>query len=540
MRERHGYKGQRRLWLWCLAMLLPLLFTACGANLSDGQAGSARAALEAEMQHASAIGVPAATVATYTAQARHIDGERGWFGLSDQAAAARYQLLMQQVAQGESDATASAENAATTDLSDLYGAIQRGAQANVVPATFQSRWQGWQNDFASATTPADFAALDQHIQADLRTVDAMTTAHDNLTQFGDTVASMRRAGLPVALEEAEWQQAQQTFAQGATVADFTRLDAILNAESVGLITNETQAIPYLGNALLSDLQTRISMAQQYGESVTPFQRELTNDQQTLTTAHSLIDYLNLKTSVQKQESGLNTLLIRGQTKQDLDQLRALLAYCQQHHIMAYEYAAGSGLQGALSDFAASITTQDFQNVDSEVLMLLFNLRAMITNVGDATPANQPHSTDLALARTYGVTQGKLIVVSLREQTLRAYENGHLVYAVLITSGRPELPSPPGFWHVMQRLSPTIFISGAPPGSPDYYAPTLVHYALLFHDGGFFLHDAWWRVHFGPGSNLPHYDPEAFNGGSHGCINLPLQPMALLYAWAPLGTPVVIY
>src|SRR6185437_879491 len=109
--------------------------------------------------------------------------------------------------------------------------------------------------------------------------------------------------------------------------------------------------------------------------------------------------------------------------------------------------------------AAAKTAQDFQTVDGEATMLVANLRAMITNIGDATPHDQPHSTDLDLARSYGVTKGKVIVVSLREQTLRAYNNGQLVFWTYITSGRPELPSPPGFWHVIARESPTIFTSG---------------------------------------------------------------------------------
>ena len=45
----------------------------------------------------------------------------------------------------------------------------------------------------------------------------------------------------------------------------------------------------------------------------------------------------------------------------------------------------------------------------------------------------------------------------------------------------------------------------------------------YSDYGFLMHDAWWRDN--PGgtgegylTNLPHYDPIAFNSGSHGCIN----------------------
>lgn len=536
--QRHTRRGRQAII--ALVILLPALLTACGANLSAGGAGAARAALAAELQHAQTIGVASTVVAGLAAQEAHIDGERGWFGISDGQAAARYGAVLAQVQQSETDATATAESTASADLNALYAAVQRGVSGQIAPSGFMNRWQTWQHDFTSAVTPDDYQHLDQQIRADLTMMDAMNTAHDRLNEFSQTVAGMRHAGLPVALEAAELQHAQASFAQGTTAPDFTRLTAILDAQSVGLVTDQVQAIPYLGGALLDDLQSRIALAQGYGTNVATFQRALTTDRQTLTRAQTLVDYLNFRAQVDGQAQKLSILLVRGQTQADLAQLHALLTYCQQHGIMDYEYVADSGLQGAEQDFAASATVAQYQYVDGEATMLLANLRAMITNLGDATPAGQAHGTDLDLARAYGVAQGKVIVVSLREQVLRAYNNGQLVYWTYITSGRPELPSPPGFWHVLARQSPTVFTSGEPQNSPFWYAPTLVHYALLFHAGGFYIHDAWWRIHFGPGSNLPHYDPQAFNGGSHGCVNVPLQQMGLLYQWATLGTPVIVY
>jgi len=66
-----------------------------------------------------------------------------------------------------------------------------------------------------------------------------------------------------------------------------------------------------------------------------------------------------------------------------------------------------------------------------------------------------------------------------------------------------------------------FKSGDPQGSALWYAPTPINYAILYANYGFFLHDAYWRAKFGPGSNLPHpNDGLAFDAGSHGCINFP--------------------
>jgi hypothetical protein len=63
----------------------------------------------------------------------------------------------------------------------------------------------------------------------------------------------------------------------------------------------------------------------------------------------------------------------------------------------------------------------------------------------------------------------------------------------------------------------------------YYEPTHVNYALLFKEGRFFLHDAWWHVQLGPGSNQPHQLPdgsEAGEGLSWSPATWPRQPFLL--------------
>ncbi len=64
--------------------------------------------------------------------------------------------------------------------------------------------------------------------------------------------------------------------------------------------------------------------------------------------------------------------------------------------------------------------------------------------------------------------------------------------------------------------------------------------MRYAPGGFFLHDAWWRYKFGPGSNLPHWDPLAFSGGSHGCVNFPEDNMAYVYYHVADGEPIILY
>src|SRR5262249_7892425 len=129
--------------------------------------------------------------------------------------------------------------------------------------------------------------------------------------------------------------------------------------------------------------------------------------------------------------------------------------------------------------------------------------------------------------------GKVIVVSISQQRLYAYNNGALVYNTLATTGQPALRTPTGAYHVFAKLSPTIFRSPWPKGSPYYYA-------LEWGAGGLFIHDSSWRSVYGPGTNVSHYDPSSgWLTGTHGCVTVPLGAASWLYHWAPIGTLVQI-
>lgn len=139
-----------------------------------------------------------------------------------------------------------------------------------------------------------------------------------------------------------------------------------------------------------------------------------------------------------------------------------------------------------------------------------------------------------------VLGGQVILVSLAQQWLWAYQDGRLVFTNPITSGQPELVTPLGEYQVRAKVTDTTFYSPWGPWSPYYYAPEHVNYALLFRTGGYFLHDAPWRQAFGPGTNTPHTDPSgARETGSHGCVNVTTAAGAWLYRWANVGATVLI-
>jgi lipoprotein-anchoring transpeptidase ErfK/SrfK len=127
--------------------------------------------------------------------------------------------------------------------------------------------------------------------------------------------------------------------------------------------------------------------------------------------------------------------------------------------------------------------------------------------------------------------GKVIVISLARQELSAYFNGQPVYTTLVTTGRPALPTPPGNYKVLRKNHPWEMVSDFPQSSPYWYPPTWVQYTLWFRDDGYAIHDAPWRSTYGPGTE---------QAGSHGCVNVPMPIMESLYAWADVGTRVIVH
>lgn len=134
---------------------------------------------------------------------------------------------------------------------------------------------------------------------------------------------------------------------------------------------------------------------------------------------------------------------------------------------------------------------------------------------------------------------KWIKVSLSQQRMWAYDGNNLFVTTLVTTGNKALPTPTGTFSIIAKFSPFTFRSSAKPGAWDYYPPSPVHYAMMFQNQGYYIHDAPWRSAYGPGTNSQLGTPGQNYTGTHGCVNTPLGPMAQLYAWTPMGTPVKV-
>jgi hypothetical protein len=130
---------------------------------------------------------------------------------------------------------------------------------------------------------------------------------------------------------------------------------------------------------------------------------------------------------------------------------------------------------------------------------------------------------------------RLIVISIQGQHLTAYDHGRVIVDTPVTTGRPSLPTDIGRMAVVGTDSPWTMKSPWPMGSPYWYPDTPVRMVVWFTSTGEGMHDADWEPagSYGAGSQNGPY-------ASHGCVHVPLSSETVLYRWAMVGIPVVVY
>lgn len=309
-----------------------------------------------------------------------------------------------------------------------------------------------------------------------------------------------------------------------------------------------------GDMQLQVFQQWIALMQQFNGDATTYQQEYTSDQQALNAATTSTAY---KAALEKLNAHVGSIKIpamKAESQSLQKQLQQQVAsWGQQHQYhddynntnypLGFEYGPTGIGAWVQQELDTAQTMADYQQAVEDLNMYLANFQAMTTGANDKTPYNQVHQTDIQLMQHYGFMHKKVVVVSLYEQAMRVYQDGQLVNAFLVTTGRPDKPSPPGTWWVEGKKSPTVFKADVPKTSPYWYPDTPINYAMQYHSDGYFLHDSWWRSDYGPGTNFPHQDSsgDPFSAqGSHGCVNLSKDNAAWLYNFVQLYTTVLVY
>ena len=133
----------------------------------------------------------------------------------------------------------------------------------------------------------------------------------------------------------------------------------------------------------------------------------------------------------------------------------------------------------------------------------------------------PHTT----APT-GVTGNRWIEINLDEQTLSVYDDNHLVFATMTSSGSAPFYTRPGLFHIYEKKPAETMSGSTEADRSDYYYLEDVPWTMYF-DENRALHGAYWHNGFG-------------YTRSHGCVNLSVGDAHWLYDWANLNDFVYVY
>ena len=245
------------------------------------------------------------------------------------------------------------------------------------------------------------------------------------------------------------------------------------------------------------------------KAITDLGQQLT--QKLAAAGSSVEDFRGIASAIAAQADGLNNLVDVRQSTYDLLSLtrRELDAAQNAKNDVSAERAQVDALAGPL-DQAGDLNS--FITIKSQVQAIKNSIDAKY------------------LSALYGV--GKVIVVSVTQERLVALQDGVVVLDTLVTTGRPSLPTVLGTFHIyFKQLNYHMCTPPQWRGTQYDYGCVNVPHAMEFESSGYFVHDAPWRTHYGPGSDTE-------GGGTHGCVNVQAGPMVWLYDWTPIGTAVI--
>ncbi len=126
------------------------------------------------------------------------------------------------------------------------------------------------------------------------------------------------------------------------------------------------------------------------------------------------------------------------------------------------------------------------------------------------PTAAPAPTATPVPEWWPGEAGKWIEVDLGRQTVIAWEGDVAVRQMAASTGTALTPTVTGRYPIYLKVTSQT-MSG-----PGYSIPNVPH--ILYFFRGYALHGAYWHTNFGT--------PQ-----SHGCVNLPLEDAAWLFAWA---------
>jgi hypothetical protein len=431
---------------------------------------------------------------------------------------------------------------------------QKGAQNFSNIQEFSQRFSQDEALLTTAHTVRQYSLLSQDAQIYTQKLQVIETTYNQISDFGSILNSLKMDQLDTTALQAQYSNDQQQFNTLQHISDFVKLNTLVAAQKQQAEVEIIQVFPYTSTLQLHELQLQINSLKNYGVDVSQYQAQLSTAEATLHSAKSIQKYMAFSNQMQSDLHAVQVPLLQGEAhylvnefQQEVNAWAKANPYVDTYNGQTYALDIGymnAGIGKKLdSDLAGASSADDFTIVINEANNDLFNLHMLEMDYHDKTAYNQVHAADLQLLSHYHLQSSQVLIVSLVEQVMRVYQNGKLVRAFYVTTGQPAKPALPGVWSVLSRQSPMTFTSGEPRSSPLWFPDTPIQYAIMYHYGGYFVHDAWWRTVFGPGTQFPHLDAggtQYAQTGSHGCINLATGDANWVYSHTNWNTTIVVY
>ena len=549
------------LTLFLLA--LALLVSACGGDPRiQQQANTNKAALDASLHQAQKIGVAASSIAPIQKQEQQLGTTNAPFSPFNDTTdtdyyrniETRYAQLNVQTQGIIATSTEQSQTLADRTMQNFGTALsQRRAQGLPVQA-FAHQFAQDQVLLSNAKYPKDYAVVTKNATTGIQSLNLLQAVSTQLTALKKTIGEMQTAQIDVTAMTLQYQDDQKALTNATSPIDFQNISTIVNAQYQQAVVATIQALPFITTTKFSAFETQVKQLKTFGVDTMPYQKRLDADKAMMGKTKSIQDYEAFSKQIDTDVASMHDDYVKGeatylvkQFHQEAESWGKANSYLDKNDGQKYPLDAGYLQPGVGDDLDNAlyyaVTPDDFQGVVDQVNNEFFNLHMMEADYSDKTPYSQVHSTDQQMLDHYKLQKGSVIIVSQPESALRVYNDGKLIKSYVVTLGRVELPVVPGVWPVIDRLSPTVFKSPYPKGSPYYYDDTPIHYAMRYHWGGYFIHDSWWRADYGTGTQFPHADSGgavSASNGSHGCVNMQLDQAGWVFANTSFDTQIVIY
>lgn len=125
-----------------------------------------------------------------------------------------------------------------------------------------------------------------------------------------------------------------------------------------------------------------------------------------------------------------------------------------------------------------------------------------------------------------ITSGKYVDINLSQQIMCTFEDGKLLDCYLVSTGKRGMETPKGQFSIRNKAVRVW---------SKKYGLYMPYWNAVASDGSFGIHELpEWPGGYKEGAN--HLGTPV----SHGCIRLGVGPAKIVFDWADIGTPVVIY